>query len=128
MFTVSKDFAFSASHQLSGLPEEHQCARLHGHNYVVRVELTGPEVDRVGFVLDYGELAPIKDLIDTHLDHRHLNDVLGFNPTAENMARWLVGRVRAWVEVPEGVRVSVSVSETPKTWATFAEQLEGSAS
>ncbi len=34
MFTITKEFHFSASHQLSHLPEDHQCARLHGHNYV----------------------------------------------------------------------------------------------
>lgn len=39
MFRITKEFHFSASHQLTGLPEDHQCARLHGHNYIVEVEL-----------------------------------------------------------------------------------------
>jgi len=55
--TITKDFAFSASHRLDGLPEGHQCARYHGHNYLVRVEIEGT-VDKVGFVVDYGALKP----------------------------------------------------------------------
>lgn len=39
MFRITKEFHFSASHQLCRLPVDHQCARLHGHNYIVVVEL-----------------------------------------------------------------------------------------
>lgn len=118
-YAISKEFHFSASHQLGGLPEGHQCARLHGHNYIVRVELTAGHLDETGFVLDYGELAPVKDLIDDVLDHRHLNDVLPElgNTTAENLARWVAWQIEKRVPVPRGVYVAVGVSETPKTWA-----------
>lgn len=120
--TISKDFAFSASHQLEGLPPEHQCSRLHGHNYIVRVVIEGDVIDP-GFVVDYAELSPIKHYIDDTLDHRHLNDVLEFNPTAENMALDTAIRVRDLL-VKAGYanvnRVAVSISETPKTWATVS--------
>ncbi|RWP82168.1 MAG: 6-carboxytetrahydropterin synthase QueD, partial [Mesorhizobium sp.] len=43
MFHISKEFHFSASHQLTSLPPNHQCARLHGHNYVVVVQLSAKE-------------------------------------------------------------------------------------
>ena len=115
MFRISKEFHFSASHQLLQLPEDHQCARLHGHNYVVVVELAAPELDARGFVRDYHELKPLKDYIDTQFDHRHLNDVLDVPSTAENLAKhfydWCKSR---WPEVS-----AVKVSETPKTWAEF---------
>ena len=116
--TITKDFAFSASHRLDGLPDTHQCARLHGHNYVIRVGITGP-VGPIGFVVDYGELSPVKGYIDDVLDHRHLNDLLDFNPTAEHLAGHLVDVIRDLVPAitPEH-EVTVAVSETPKTWAT----------
>ena len=117
--TITKDFSFSASHQLHGLAEGHQCGRIHGHNYVVRIEVEGP-VDERGFVVDYGDLAPFGQWIDNHLDHRHLNDVLDDNPTAEHLARALLDVLRKTL-APLSLRlidVSVSVSETPKTWAT----------
>ena len=39
MYRITKEFHFSASHQLAHLPHDHQCARMHGHNYIVEVEL-----------------------------------------------------------------------------------------
>lgn len=116
MYTITKEFHFSASHQLFGLPEDHQCARLHGHNYIVVVELRSEDLNAHGFVRDYLDLAELKRYIDDELDHRHLNDVLGDDcVTAERMARhfydWCVGR---WAEVS-----AVKVSETPKTWAEY---------
>ncbi|GGX88173.1 6-pyruvoyl trahydropterin synthase family protein [Streptomyces hiroshimensis] len=115
---ITKQFAFSASHQLAGLPEGHQCGRLHGHNYVVEVELSAGR-DRLtppGFVRDYGELSELKKWIDELLDHRHLNDVVKEqNPSAENLAVWIYEQ---WFTVyPE--LTAVRVSETPKTWAEY---------
>ena len=116
MYRITKEFHFSASHQLKGLPEDHQCARLHGHNYVVVVELASKTLNANGFVRDYLELAPLKRYIDDALDHRHLNDALGDDAvTAEQLAKhfydWCKGRF------PE--TSAVRVSETPKTWAEY---------
>ncbi len=116
MYRITKEFHFSASHQLMKLPADHQCARLHGHNYIVEVALSSNELDQHGFVRDYNELKPLKTYIDEFFDHRHLNDVLQDDMvTAEKLARhfydWAVAR---WPEV-SGVRVS----ETPKTWAEY---------
>lgn len=115
MYVIEKEFHFSASHQLSGLPDGHQCSRLHGHNYIIVVELRSAALDHVGFVVDYGELKPLKEYIDSTLDHRHLNDVFDFNTTAENIAKHLFEWCRKqWHET-----YAVRVSETPKTWATY---------
>lgn len=120
MYTITKEFTFSASHQLAHLPDCHKCSRLHGHNYVIRIEVEAQTLDVDGFVVDYGDLAPFQAIVDGELDHRHLNDVLGDQTgqatTAEHLACWLWHRAFAmW-----GQKVSaVSVSETPKTWATY---------
>lgn len=117
MYIIRKRFDFSASHQLGTLPPEHQCARLHGHNYIVEVILQAERLNQHSFVVDYGELAPLKKYIDTKFDHRHLNDVCDFQTTAENLAKHLFDFCKAqWPET-----VAVSVSETPKTWATYRE-------
>lgn len=117
MFTITKDFAFSSSHVVEGLRPGHQCGRLHGHNYVVRVEINAPELDQVGFVVDFGELKPVQQWLDAKFDHHHLNDQLVFNPTAENMARYIADTVWSLLNLPDTVTVAVGVSETPKTWS-----------
>ena len=116
MFTISKQFHFSASHQLLGLPDDHQCSRLHGHNYVVEVELQGPSLNQHGFLRDYHDLGALKKWLDDTFDHRHLNDYFGDIPsTAENLAlcvyNWCI---ELWPET-----TAVRVSETPKTWAEY---------
>jgi 6-pyruvoyltetrahydropterin/6-carboxytetrahydropterin synthase len=116
MYTISKKFVFSASHQLDHLPEGHQCARLHGHNYEVELILRAGDVDERGFVIDYGDLKPLGDYINNSLDHRHLNEVLLCHTTAENIAKHLYGI--AWQHW-HGVSITVRVSETPKTWAEY---------
>lgn len=116
MYKISKRFDFSASHQIGGLPEGHPCANLHGHNYVVEVELSAKALDKVGFVRDYHELRPLKDFIDVTLDHKHINDVLGHDrTTSEVLAKWLYDWCKdRWPETS-----CVRVSETPRTWAEF---------
>lgn len=115
MFRISKEFHFSASHQLDHLAEDHPCARLHGHNYIAVVELAAKELNADGFVRDYHDLAALKGYIDDTLDHRHLNNVLNVHTTAENLARHLYDWCAArWPEVS-----AVKVSETPKTWAEY---------
>ena len=116
MYRITKEFAFSASHQLTGLPDDHQCARLHGHNYIVVVELSGPDLNQYGFLRDYHELKPLKTYIDDVFDHRHLNDVLGHDQTtAENLARHFY----EWCKARFPETSAVRVSETPKTWAEY---------
>lgn len=115
MYKISKQFAFSASHILEGLPQEHPCSRLHGHNYVVTVHLKAGQLNDVGFVKDYRELDSVKRYIDDTLDHRHLNDIFSFNPTAENMAKYLYDVFKK--DIPE--LYAVEVSETPKTTAIY---------
>ena len=99
MYKISKQFAFSASHILQGLSSEHPCARMHGHNYMK----------------DYRELSLVKEYIDEELDHRHLNDIFPFNPTAENIAKAIYDRFKP--QIPE--LYAVEVSETPKTTAVY---------
>jgi 6-pyruvoyltetrahydropterin/6-carboxytetrahydropterin synthase len=116
MYKISKEYHFSASHQLFQLPDDHPCARLHGHNYVVEVELQSETLNAVGFVRDYRELDALKIYIDEKFDHRHLNDILGDDcVTAENLAKHFYDWCKAyWPEV-----IAVRVRETPKSTAEY---------
>ncbi len=116
MFRITKEFHFSASHQLCGLPDDHPCARMHGHNYIVEVELSAAELDETGFVVDYRDLSPLKRYVDDELDHRHLNDVFGHDMvTSERLAK----EIYEFCKSRWGQTTAVRVSETPKTWAEY---------
>lgn len=76
MYSITKRFYFSASHQLDSLPDGHKCKRLHGHNYTVTLEFRSETLDEHGFIRDYGSLDGFAEWLRVTLDHRHLNDVL----------------------------------------------------
>jgi 6-pyruvoyltetrahydropterin/6-carboxytetrahydropterin synthase len=111
MFTIKKEFHFSSAHQLHGLPEEHPCSRLHGHNYILIVYLKG-KPNEIGFVQDYRELDKIKKYVDDVLDHKFLNDVFPtHNTTVENMTKILYDYF-----IQDYPLISaIELSETPKT-------------
>ena len=119
-YEIGKRFRFSASHQLPGLREGHPCSRLHGHNYTVEVVIGTDALVTPGFVTDFAELAPLKEHIDSALDHRHLNDVLSVPPTSENLAahlaHWFTENVGPGIP---GRLLRVRVSETDTSWAEF---------
>ena len=102
MYYVSKRIEISGSHQLS-LSDESKCRGLHGHNWVITVYCRSEQLNADGMVIDYHE---IKRIVSGHLDHRHLNDVIDLNPTAENIARWITEQIpccyKTMVEESEG--------------------------
>ncbi len=118
MYTIRDEFTFNAAHLLEGLPDGHKCGNLHGHTYKVELRLSYSGVDARGFLLDFADMAPFKELLDTRLDHRFLNEVLDVNPTAENIARWLYDRAAPMFEP---LHVTVRVWETPRAWAEYSK-------
>ena len=102
MYYIQKTLDVSASHHLT-LTYESKCTRVHGHNWKITVFCKARELDENGMVADF---AHIKELIQDKLDHRELNEVLSFNPTAENIARWIVDLIstcyKASVQETEG--------------------------
>lgn len=107
MYFVRKRFEFSAAHQLT-LNYESKCAQLHGHNWHVEVYCKSEQLDANGMVVDFSQ---IKQRVIDRLDHRVLNNVIDFNPTAENIARWVVDTV------PHCYRCEVE--ESDGNWAAY---------
>lgn len=54
--TLFKDFTFEAAHHLPHVPEGHKCGRLHGHSFMVRLEITGEVDPHTGWIMDFAEL------------------------------------------------------------------------
>ena len=76
---------------------------MHGHNWIITIHCRAEELNANGMVTDF---THIKHLVMDRLDHACLNDVLPFNPTAENIARWITDTV-------------------PNCWRTDVQESEG---
>jgi 6-pyruvoyltetrahydropterin/6-carboxytetrahydropterin synthase len=133
---------FSAGHRVCG--HENKCRYLHGHNYRVHFTCSAEDLDRIGRVIDFGVIKERLCLwLEDNWDHRFLawerdteiaslvevnGEVLSssvvwtpFNPTAENMAKYLVEVVGPERLAGTGVvLVAARIEETAKCSASFS--------
>ena len=100
---------FCAGHRV--MNHENKCATAHGHNYYVHLVAEAPQLDSIGRVIDFSVLKEkVGGWIDEHWDHTFLvcdKDhlliealrslprkkepfICPFNPTAEEMAKYLL--------------------------------------
>lgn len=101
MYYVSKRMEIAGSHRLA-LSYDSPCQNLHGHNWIITVYCKAETLNADGMIVDFKH---IKERIHKRLDHQNVNDVLPFNPTAENIARWCVE------QIPECYKAKVQESE-----------------
>lgn len=109
--TLFKDFMFEAAHHLPNVPAGHKCGRLHGHSFLVRLEITGDVDAHTGWILDFAELkAAFKPIYD-QLDHYYLNEIAGLeNPTSEVLAEWIWQRMKPKVAELSAVMIKETCS------------------
>jgi 6-pyruvoyltetrahydropterin/6-carboxytetrahydropterin synthase len=125
IFEISKDFVFSAAHQIRF--HGGKCERLHGHNWRVRVHVRASELNRIGMVIDFADLQRIVAEVGSRFDHRNVNEVPPFdqeNTTAELIARFFYQEVGKHL-ASEGGRVivaKVEVWENEGSLAVYREE------
>ena len=87
-------FQIEAAHRLPNVPEDHKCARLHGHSFRIEVHLSGEVDPASGWIMDFAELKAAFRPVHEQLDHNYLNEIPGLeNPTSENLAKWIWDRL-----------------------------------
>jgi 6-pyruvoyltetrahydropterin/6-carboxytetrahydropterin synthase len=134
--TLTRRLEFDAAHRV--MRHETKCKHLHGHRYVVEVTMTAPELDALGRVVDFGVVKEkLGQWIDDHWDHQTilwqedatLGEAIGqhtgrpvyflpTNPTAENMAAYLLDVVCPSLFTAPLRTVAVKLWETPNCSAT----------
>ena len=127
----------SVGHKVTG--HESKCAHLHGHNYRIHFVCEAEELDKIGRVLDFEAIKnKLCQWLEDYWDHKFLiweNDPwmidlclidkggtlpVSFNPTAENMAKYLVNTVGPSQLRGSNIKlVKVIVEETQKCSASY---------
>jgi 6-pyruvoyltetrahydropterin/6-carboxytetrahydropterin synthase len=90
---------------------------MHGHSFAIDVIVEGEVDARMGWLIDYAEIARVVDpILIGELDHRTLNDVPGLdNPTSERLCEWLWNRLAG--ELP--LLAAITVHETCSARCTY---------
>ncbi|RKH01482.1 6-carboxytetrahydropterin synthase QueD [Corallococcus sp. CA047B] len=122
--TIWKSWTLSCAHRLPHVLEGHKCGRMHGHNFVLEVHVSGPvqkDGGSKGMVVDFAALDRVwQQHVHGQLDHGTLNDVPGLdNPTSENVARWVWDVFEAWL--PSSVSVVKVVVQEKDTSGAMLE-------
>ena len=134
---------FCCGHRIVG--HESKCANTHGHNYTLYVHAEASSLDKVGRIIDFSEIKEkIGNWIDQHWDHSFLmyekDDLLmpikehlsvnkevfvtTFNPTAENMACYLLNEVCPMIMQGSGItitQIELHESENNKVIASLSD-------
>jgi 6-pyruvoyltetrahydropterin/6-carboxytetrahydropterin synthase len=125
MYEVTVEDSFAAGHYLRDY--KGKCENPHGHNYKVRVTLTGPTLDKAGLLLDFKDLKEVMKHVIDRLDHQMLNEIEPFtalNPSAENLAKYFYDQTNGRLKSITSGRVAVkdvTIWETDTTSARYSE-------
>lgn len=117
LWTLKKRMEISASHHLN-LTYDSPCQKLHGHNWIVTVEIQGNKLNKDGMLFDFQKIKEI----GKQLDHVNLNEHMAGNPTAENIARSIARQIQVVIDsewdgekeafvVPQVSKVTVQETE-----------------
>lgn len=139
--TIMRRVRFCAGHRLR--LHGGRCENFHGHNYTADFYVTGEEQDEVGRLIDFSDLkSRCKGWLDEHWDHAfllwdqdengitalrqvepHRLFIMPYNPTAENMARYLLEEVCPKLLEGSGARASkVVIWETEESFAEVSAE------
>jgi len=122
-FALSVTTEFSAAHSLRGYDGD--CARLHGHNWQVKLTVEADVLNDIGIAIDYKRLKSELKAALSDWDHYNLNEIPPFdhiNPSSENVAKELYRRMRQRFADDDGIRISeVEIGETCATRVRYWE-------
>ena len=115
-FTLKVETEISSAHQLVGYIGD--CARLHGHNWRIRVEVIAQDLDDIGVAVDFKVLKSLLKEITSPLDHQNLNEIEPFNkinPTAENLAKYIFEEYKKVLNIKGVTLNAIIIYETPRS-------------
>lgn len=121
MFRLSTQKMISAAHILRDY--DGPCARLHGHNWNVKIEVLSDELDPVGITVDFVDLDKILWQVIGPFDHNNFNDIAPFdkiNPTAENVAKFFYEAIK--LKLPAQIKMDkITIWETERYLVEYFE-------
>jgi 6-pyruvoyltetrahydropterin/6-carboxytetrahydropterin synthase len=109
-YRIWKELTLDSAVQLRSAPESSALRRLHGHTYTLRLHLTAPLDDVLGWTIDFGDVKSLFEPIFLQLDHQPLHEIADLaDGDSASVARWIFERARG--QLPQLDRVDLLETE-----------------
>ena len=96
---------FSSAHFLNNY--KGKCENMHGHTFTIEINLKVEKLDKAGISVDFVE---IKKYLDRLLpDHKVLNEMYDFSPSAENLSKFFYYKIKK--KYPQISKITIWESE-----------------
>ena len=128
---ITKQFKFCAAHKYWNdswdNKKNHEVfgddIKVHGHNYVLDITVTGPIDEDSGFVFD---IQKLKKIVDTHvvrvIDHSQIQEDIkwfkGKQPSTENLVLFIWESVSKHIDSPAKL-YKIKLRETPTIYTEY---------
>ena len=122
MFEISVIMDFSAAHNLRNY--KGKCEKLHGHNWQVEAVFIAEQLGQSGLVMDFTIAKKMLKQELKYFDHGYINETeyfKKFNPTSENIAKFIYDNLLKKVKKHKCRVKQVSVWESLSSKATYYE-------
>lgn len=123
MYELRVKVDFPAAHHLEGYPGD--CARPHGHNWVLEVFACSKKLDSIGMAMDFRALkGAAKELVAPwdHQDLNRLEDFKEINPSAEAIAKLSYDRLSAIIDGETTWIQKVTIWENERCSASYYDE------
>lgn len=114
MYEIYVETHFSAAHHLRGYNGD--CAKPHGHNWVVEVHIQCNKLNDIGIGIDFRDVKQVVKSVLSRLDHGDLNELPEFtnvNPSSENIASYVYKSLSQEFQNGNAEVTKVRISEAP---------------
>ena len=116
MYTLRLTTNFSAAHQLTNAYDKKCNDSIHGHNWKVLIEINSKKLKK-NMVIDFTKL---KEIIN-ELDHKNLNKLLPFEPTAELISKYIHDKIKLNFKSNKNTNIAITVWEADNSSITYAK-------
>lgn len=109
-YRIWKDFTLDSAVRHRRAPASNRRHQIHGHTFTLRLHLSAPIDEVMGWTVDFGDVKTIFDPIFKSLDHHPLHEMEGLEDSdTATIANWIYERAK--LELPQLVRVDLYESE-----------------
>ncbi len=120
-YRIWKELRFEAALRLVRAPAGDRRRRLYGHSYLLRLHLTAPLDQVMGWTVDYGDVKALFKPVYNRLDHHRLDEITGLaDSDPASLTQWIRGAIAS--ALPQLERIDLYDTPSSGVSLSWGEQ------